>query len=88
MATDNIKEIKEALTSKTAIVGTQETLKFLKLGKIAKVFISQNAPEMVKDAINNFKDEAEIVQLDIQNDEFGTVCKKPYPISIFSVIKV
>lgn len=88
MKTDYKKEIKDFLQNEKGIVGSKETLKNLKLGRVQKVFITANAPTSVKEEIMGFSKFAEIVMLDIDNEEFGTVCKRPYPISVLSIKKV
>lgn len=82
-------DIKKALKSKKIVIGTKEVLKNLKLGKLAKVYLTANAPESVKESVNRYAGlgKVEIVQLKYANDELGVLCKKPYGISILGFIK-
>jgi ribosomal protein L30E len=61
----------------------------LKLGKLKTVYITKNAPNDVISEIEGLKEigELEIIRLEIPNTELGTLCKKPFPISILSIIK-
>lgn len=86
---DSIEEIKKALKEKKAIVGTERTIKYLKLGKVSKVFITTNCPEDVKKDIQYYSKLAkvEIVMLKQPNDELGALCKKPFSVSVLSLSK-
>jgi len=84
-----INEIRKALKEKKIIIGTENTLKNLKLGKVAKVFLTSNCPDNVKKNIKHYCKLAKVeaVQLKQPNDELGALCKKPFSISVLSVIK-
>ncbi len=86
---DKIDEIKNAIKQKKVIIGTNETLKNLKLGKLEKVFLSKNCPEKIANDIKHYAklSKTEIVQLPIVNSEVGVVCKKPFSISVLSIKK-
>lgn len=61
----------------------------IKNGKVEKVYLAKNAPEdIVKDIeyyskIGGF----EVIKLDITNEELGAMFKKPFKISVVSIIK-
>ncbi|RME78115.1 50S ribosomal protein L30 [Candidatus Woesearchaeota archaeon] len=82
-------EIKKLVAEGKAIIGTDETLKGLRKGAIAKVYVSANTPEMVKEDIERYAklSGAQVVHLELSNDQLGDVCKKNFPISILSVKK-
>mgnify|MGYP001602334314 CR=1 FL=1 len=84
-----MEEITKLVKAKKAVVGTQLTLKFLKEGKLSKVYLSANAPLEVKDDIKTYAaiSGVEIVELDVPNDELGVICKKPFPISVLGALK-
>ena len=71
------------------IVGTERTLKNLKLGKIGKVYLSSTCSPKTKDAITHYikLSKAEVVLLNYPSDELGILCKKPFSISVLSVPK-
>lgn len=84
-----IVEIRKLIKEDKLIVGTDKTLKALKLGKLEKVFISLNCPSEVKATIKHYSkiSKTTISQLKYPNDELGIVCKKPYSISILGLSK-
>ena len=86
---NEISEIKKALKEKKAVIGTDRVINNMRLGKIEKVDLTSNCPESVKDEIKHFSklSNAKVVQLKIPNDELGTVCKKPFSISVLGVAK-
>ena len=81
----NIKEIRNSLEQKRAILGSDETLKNLKIGKIEKVFISENCTDV--EEIDRLCKLAKIplVHLTYPNDELGVLAKQPFSISVIGV---
>ena len=86
---DAISEIKKSLGSEQLIIGGEECLKALRSGTLAKVFLSANPKPTMQEDIKRYAAIAsvEIVQLEISNDELGTTCKKPFPISVLGLRK-
>jgi len=84
-----INEIRKALKEKKIIIGTENTLKNLKLGKLEKVYITKNCPEGKKKNINYYSKlgKVKVVNLKYTNEELGIICKKPFSISIASLKK-
>ena len=82
-------ELKKMLKSGSVIIGTERTIKNLKLGKVQKVLMSSNCPTNVEKDIDYYAalSGAEIYKLDCPNDELGVICKKPFSISILSFLK-
>jgi len=89
VADKEIVAIRKLLKGKGIIIGSEKTLKNLKLGKISKVYLSSNCPEKVKDSVEYYSklSKASIVKLKYPNDELGVLCKKPFSISVLSVPK-
>ena len=88
--TDNdLVEIKKLLKTKKLVIGTEITIKRLKAGKLAQVFVSSNCPDKIKKDIEYYSKlgGTNVVKLKISNDELGIVCKKPFSISVLGVIK-
>jgi ribosomal protein L30E len=81
---DFISDIKDAMKKKRLVLGTESTVKNLKLGKLAKVFATNNCPEDVKGDLEYYGELANVpvVYLSIPNDELGTICKKQFAISV------
>ncbi len=84
-----IDDIKKIVKTDKAIIGSKETVKSLKTGKIAKVFLTSNCPDEVRKDIEYYAglSKAEVIELPIPNDELGVVCRKPFLISVFGVLK-
>lgn len=82
-------EVRRLMEAGKLEIGTELVLKKLKTGKISKVFLTSNCPEEVKEDIERYAalSKAEVVQLDMPNEELGIVCKKPFSISIAGLVK-
>ncbi len=89
MAELTANELKKWTTEKKVVLGTLRTLKLLKQGKIAKLFVSKNIPLTVKkDLQRNAKaSKAEVLELDITNEQIGLALKKPFMISVIGVLR-
>ncbi len=85
----NIQEIKKMLGSEKLIFGGEESLKALRKNTLSSVIFSQNPkPELKKDIEHHASIAGvKIEELDIPNDELGTLCRKPFPISTIGVRK-
>ena len=82
-------EIKKLFKKNKLIIGTQKTIKALRLVKLDKVFLSSNCPEEVEKNIAYYSKLAKvnIVKLNMPNDELGVLCKKQFPISVLGMLK-
>ena len=82
-------EIKKLIKAKKLVIGTDKTIKNLKLGKVEKVLISSNCPESVINDLERYAQlsKFEIIKLDYPNDELGVICKKLFSISVLSILK-
>ncbi len=89
VADPQIAEIQKLLKEKKIIIGAKITLKNLKLGKISRVFLSANYSDKIKDSVEHYAElsKAVVVKLKYTNDELGILCKKPFSISVLSVLK-
>ena len=85
----DLEEIKKNLKTTKLIIGTEKTVKQLKLGRIAKVFIASNCKDSTKKDIEYYcgLGSVELVKLDIPKDELGIVCKKQFSIAVLSLSK-
>ena len=84
-----VSEIKKNLKNKRLILGTDLTLKQLKLGNISRVFLSSNCPESVKQDVNYYCGigGCAVENLDMPNEELGIICKKPFSVSVVGLLK-
>ncbi|MFH0868179.1 MAG: ribosomal L7Ae/L30e/S12e/Gadd45 family protein [Candidatus Woesearchaeota archaeon] len=82
-------EIKKLIKGKKLVIGTERTIKNLKLGRIEKVIISSNCSETVLNDINRYAglSKTETIKVVYPNTELGTICKKPFSISVLSILK-
>jgi len=82
-------EIKKMLKSGGFILGTEKSIKSLKLGRVQKVLVSSNCPVGVEKDINYYAglNGTELYKLEYPNDELGVICKKPFSISVLAFLK-
>ena len=85
----NVEEIKKVIKKGDFIIGSDEGIKSLKLGKTEKVYLASNCSEETRDEVERLAKigNVEVITLAVPNDDFGVLCKKPFSISMLSVIK-
>lgn len=83
------EDLKKLAEGNKLLLGTQATVKGLKQGRIARVFISSNCPKDVRDDLIHYKkvSEVELEEIGMTNEEFGVLCKKPFSISVAGLLK-
>lgn len=86
---DEIQKIEKLLKAKQLIIGSERTIKNLKLGKIETIYLAKNCPNNIKADIKYYSglSSVNVVELEQNNEELGTICKKPFFISVLSVAK-
>lgn len=79
----------QLIHTKKATLGTEKTLKALKLGKLAKVYVTENCPPLLKQNVERQAQltQTEIVPLGVPNNELGTLCKKPFSINLLGQLR-
>lgn len=84
-----MEDVKKLAKEKKAFVGTDQTIKNLKLGKVSKVLLASNCPADVKGDIKHYAalSNAKLEELDIPSDELGILCKKQFKISVIGIKK-
>jgi large subunit ribosomal protein L30e len=85
----NIEDIKKILKGKKIVFGTKVSVKMLRSGNLAKIYLSSNAPaELCGDVEQYAKlSGTEVVRLNYPNSELGALCKRPYSVSVIGVRK-
>jgi len=80
----SIDEIKKLSKEDKLVIGTNMVLKGLKIGKIKNVALSSNCSSEIKEEISHYAElsKAKVTELEVPNDELGTLCKKPFAISV------
>jgi large subunit ribosomal protein L30e len=89
MVKETDTEFKKILKNKNLIIGTEKTIKQLKLVKLARVFVSSNSSEKIRADINYYAKltKTEVMNLKYTNEELGELCKKPFSISVLGLLK-
>lgn len=84
-----VEDIRKLLGSDGLVFGTELAVKNLKLGRVSKVFVSSNCPESVRKDLEYYAglSGAKVFVLELPNDELGVVCKKPFSVSVLSLLK-
>ena len=84
---EQISEIKRLVAQDKLTIGTNKVMKSLRAKKMKKIFISNNCPAELESDIDKYAklSGTEVVKLDIPNEEFGVVCKKPFFVSVAGV---
>ena len=84
-----MKEIKKLLESEKLIIGKDKTMKSLKKGDLAKVFLASNLDAESLEDVERYAElsKVEVEKLSYPNDELGTFCKKPFSISMMGLLK-
>ncbi|MCX8147614.1 MAG: ribosomal L7Ae/L30e/S12e/Gadd45 family protein [Candidatus Woesearchaeota archaeon] len=82
-------DIKKLVKEKKVYIGTRQTLKGLKTGKVSKVFLASNCPISTRETVMRYAkmSNVPVEVLKIPNDELGIICMKRYFISVMSVKK-
>lgn len=83
-----VEELKKLLDAGKLVIGEDETLKSLRSGKVRKVFVSSNASEASVLSLERYcaLNDIDLVRLDKSSDETGTLCKRPFAVSVIGVL--
>ena len=87
--TDVIAEIKKLVKENKVVIGADETIKGLKAGRFAKIYLAENCSEQLRDDIKRYAGIAgvDVIETGIKNDELGDICKKPFSIAVMGLLK-
>lgn len=82
----SLEKLKKALREKEVTIGSNDTLKKVKGGKVSTVFLAKDCrPDVRKQMAHYAKLKAvDVIDIDMTATELGTVCKKQYPVSVLS----
>ncbi len=80
-------EIKKLLGKDNLIIGMERTVKAIKSGELKKVFLASNASESLKKDVDYYSKLSgfEVVNLKINNEDLGVLCKKPFSVQVLGV---
>ena len=79
-----MEELKKLLKEGKAIIGTNRVMKNLKLGRLKEIYVASNCPHDTLDDIKHYSKlyNVKVNELKENNEELGTICKKPFSISV------
>ncbi len=80
-------ELKKLSLSDSLIIGAERTLKELKRGGVAKVFLASNCSERIRESVKRYCSMEKIVceELPETDSEVGVLCKKQFSVSVVGV---
>ena len=86
---DMALQIRKLLDANKLVIGTKQSLKMLRLGKLSDVLLASNCTSSTEETFNKYGPLAgtEIKKLVLPSDELGVICKKPFAISVLGVLK-
>ena len=84
-----MEDIKKLLATEQVLIGTDRVIKAFQENKLQRVFVAKNCKDSVRSDIEKYASVSgvEVVSLDVTNDEFGVLCKKPFAVSVLGVLK-
>jgi large subunit ribosomal protein L30e len=84
-----LEDLKKAVGNKNLILGSQRTVKELKKGSLKKIFLASNCDKATKETIEiNAKVlKVDVSKLNITSEELGIIVKKPFSVSVASLLK-
>lgn len=85
---EGVSEVKKLMSASKLVLGSDETVKLLRQGKLVRVFISTNCSPQMKSDLERACGIAEIdvVELNQTSEEIGVLCKKPFAVSVVGVL--
>ena len=78
-------EIRKLLGSDKLIIGTDRCMKLLREGQLKKIMLASNANLQTVEDVQRYNSGAEVIVLDVPNEELGVFCKKPFNISVLGI---
>lgn len=69
------------------LLGMKSNIKAIRKASVSKVYLAKNCPEVIVEDIEHFASLAGVAveRLTINCDELGTMCKKPFFVSVVGV---
>ena len=82
-----LEELRNALKEKNIIIGSKQTVKYLKLKNVKIVVVANNCPENVKKDIEYY---SKLTGIKVENfdgtaKQLGVFCGKPFSIAVLAV---
>ncbi len=85
---EGVSEVKRLMGASKLVLGADVTMKLLRQGKLARVFVSTNCSPQMRSDLDKACGLAgiDVVELNQTSDEIGVLCKKPFAISVVGVL--
>ena len=85
----DITEIRNKVQEGKVVIGTNQTMKMLKLGKVSEVILAKNVPEDIEEDINYYAKlgNVKVTKVDLFNDELGAALKKKFKVTVLGILK-
>lgn len=83
------EDLRSAIKEKKVILGSNRTIKYLKLGKVKMIVIANNCPEIVKKDLEHY---TKLTGVKLENfdgtaKQLGIFCGKPFSIASLAIVK-
>ncbi len=87
MMVDILDELKNAVKNDKILLGKDTVLKAIRDKSIKKVVLSSNTPNDLREDIEKYASLSEIPveNVDMNNEEMGTFCKRKYHVSVLAL---
>ena len=81
--------IKKVIQERKTVIGREQVLRHLKRGKLESIYLTSNIDEHTKSMVEKYcsLSNVGVIHIPFNNQELGTLCKKPFPVSILGVVK-
>ncbi|PIN81069.1 50S ribosomal protein L30e [Candidatus Woesearchaeota archaeon CG10_big_fil_rev_8_21_14_0_10_30_7] len=84
-----LQELKKLLETKKLVLGSERTIKLLKKNMLKKVILTINCDLKTLARIEKYAElsKVELQKTNYTNERLGTLCKKPFSISVIGVLE-
>lgn len=81
------EELRTALEEKNIVIGTRQSIKYLKLKKAKLIVIASNCPENIRNDIEQYSKLTgiKVEKFDGTAKQLGVFCGKPFPIATLAI---
>ena len=82
------RELRNLIRTGNYVLGSKQTLKLLKLGKVKLVIMARNTPPEIRDRVRYYArlGNVPIIEYDGTSDDLGHALGKPFVVSLIGVI--
>lgn len=89
MAEDMTKTIRDAVEANRVVLGKEDAVNKLKLGKLDAIVVAANCPENVRTEIeHNAKvSGTKVLVFDGKSSDLGALCRKPFTVIVAGITK-